>query len=585
MRRAFCILIMLLCHQAASYAQDFREIEGKVLSNATGEGIQFANMYNLSLQKGTITNTDGYFRIPVKSQNDSIVVSFVGYNNQYLHLQDEGHFYTVLLEESEHVLDMVTITPEENTYLYQLISECRKNLSNKEMTAKSYYELKSFVDSQQVELVEGYYNVDLRGQQLVDLKLKAGRLALQPNAGRFFTSLESSRAILMLHLFQQNDFFPANPLGLPKSRLRKRYDLYLDNKYMNDAGDSIYVIDYRPKDTAGRYFEGKVWINKSGSHVLKITLNCHHARIHPFLPLFSTDKITGVSFAVTQTFLDINEVSFLNHTDFLYEIDYLSRMGEPEEQQYTVKTTAVLFAYDYDQPFLLPFYTGSEYALSDYRKINAMPYNPFFWTFNDGYRLHDSTDANERFFTDTNSINNTSLFSSNSYYKKGLLEYPFVTWSPARITFRQIVPDTTAVTTEGSFAPDPFAFDVQVFLDMNTYQDSMYFLTSTLFNPYESYYHLPLDNQAYCFINIYFDLCEIERRKFDRMLRSSTWKVAQIGVMYDAFLAELKQVQQEYLNSVNRGNNMVAMTRYNELVYEQLGINNMALFPPYSGDE
>ena len=54
-------------------------IEGRVLNKATGEPVAYANIYNKSLQKGTISNNEGYFRIPAGSRDDSVFVSFVGF--------------------------------------------------------------------------------------------------------------------------------------------------------------------------------------------------------------------------------------------------------------------------------------------------------------------------------------------------------------------------------------------------------------------------------------------------------------------------------------------------------------------------
>ncbi|MBL0007556.1 MAG: hypothetical protein IPP25_10380 [Saprospiraceae bacterium] len=151
-----------------------------------------------------------------------------------------------------------------------------------ETDAKAYYELKTFRDEQQIELVEGYYNAAISGYELSGLTLKAGRLAMQPYDNRFFASMESSTAITAMKLLSNNSNFPDSPLELSKKEMRKNFDLSLDKKYVDDNADSIYVISYEPVDTAGMFFKGTVWINKTNNTILKITLNCHHCKKYPF---------------------------------------------------------------------------------------------------------------------------------------------------------------------------------------------------------------------------------------------------------------------------------------------------------------
>src|SRR5688572_1950764 len=384
MKTVFFIFLFFLSLHKSMVGQNNVEIEGKIFDKETKEPIPFANIYNKSSKNGTISNTDGYFRILIHERSDSIFISYIGYRKQALKLIAGKNNYFIYLEENNYLLNEITVTPNDNSYLFELLKESKKSISSIERKSKAYYELKSFVNDSQIELVEGYYNIDVEGYSLKNLHLKTGRIALRTNRNRYFVSLESSRALLMLDLFGRNEYFPVNPMGLSESKLRKNYYLNLESKYLEETNDSIYIIDYKPKDTTGLFFNGKIWINKTRNHLIKITLNCDNTLKHPFLPLpFS--KISNVSFSITQTFNTSNGQVVFNHTDFVYKIDYISRIGTTEEQKYTVLTKAVLYAYDYENAFNLPFFNFKDYNVGDYRKINAMPYNDFFWTYNDEY--------------------------------------------------------------------------------------------------------------------------------------------------------------------------------------------------------
>ena len=563
------------------FGQNQIEIEGNILNKETKEPIAFANIYNKSSKKGTISNTEGYFRILINEVTDTITISFIGYKEQIIKIIEGKKNYLILLEENILLLNEVTVTPEDNSYLFELINASKKSISNIEKKSKAYYELKSFINDSQIELVECYYNIDVKGYKLTNMHLKAGRIALRTYSNRIFTSLESSRALLLLNLFGKNDYFPINPMELTKWKLRKNYYFDLDSKYLDEANDSIYIIEYKPKDTSGLFFSGKIWINKSKDRLLKITLNCDNSVKHPFLPLSQTDKISNVSLFITQSFNTSNGQVVFKHTDFNYKIDYISRVGKTEEQNYTIRTNAVLYAYDYGNSFNLPFFDFNDSNIGDYRKINAMPYNGFFWTYNDEYRMNDSMNANELFFTDSSSLTNLTFFESNNISKKGLFEHPYVSWSKSRIRFREILQDTSVTNSITGFKSEQYNLAVKFFFDINSYRDSTQILTATVFDPFESFYHLPMDNQTLCFVNIYFDLCEIARRELEEKLIASKHNINKTKEIYNDFLIQFEVKRNEYLNAVGRGTNEKEMIKFNNIVYEKLGIDNIELFQPY----
>ncbi|MCA1753024.1 MAG: carboxypeptidase-like regulatory domain-containing protein, partial [Flavobacteriales bacterium] len=297
------------------------EIEGYIRHGTTDAPIAYATVYNRHLKQGTISNPDGYFSLKVSGPHDSVQVRFVGFRDYELSLSANVDFYTIHLEESALMLDEVTITPKDHSYLYDLMNACRKAASKTRAQARAYYALKSSISGVQVEMVEGYYNLDITGYSLDRTHLKAGRIGLQPHEGQFFfASLESSLAITMLDLLDKGAFFPENPLSMRKRKLKKSFLLDLESKYVTAENDSVYVIAYRPKDDPGHFFEGRVWLNKSEENLIKITLHCDTALRHPFLPIFPSDEVSSVSFRIAQTFSGRGEEAVFKHIDFDYEI-------------------------------------------------------------------------------------------------------------------------------------------------------------------------------------------------------------------------------------------------------------------------
>ena len=270
MKSSLTIFLLTLV-TSFSWAQVTREIEGRVINATTKEPVSFANVYNKTLQKGTITNDDGYFRIVISGPRDSIVIIFIGYETQFVKLAGQQDFYTIYLEESTQLLREIVVTPNDNLYLFDLLVKCKSKASSFQADAKAYYELKTFRDEQQIELVEGYYNAAIAGYELSGLTLKAGRLAMQPYDNRFFASMESSTAITAMKLLSNNSNFPDSPLELSRKEMRKNFDLSLEKKYVDGNADSIYVITYEPTDTTGLFFNGTVWVNKTKNTILNHT--------------------------------------------------------------------------------------------------------------------------------------------------------------------------------------------------------------------------------------------------------------------------------------------------------------------------
>lgn len=554
-------------------------IEGRVLNKATKEPVAYANIYNKSLQKGTISSSDGYFKISVGSRNDSVFVSFVGFRKQQLLLTVGAHFCTVLLETSTQLLEEVVITAPDDAWLRDLLVECRKQAPLVTTGGRAYYELKSFIQDQQVELVESFYNVKMTGYDLSALDLKAGRLALKPFNNGLFVSIAGSRAITLLKMFGDNPYFPESPLEMSAGSIKKHYYLELTRKYHDENPDSMYEIRFTPRDTSGLYFAGKLWLDPARKQILRINLLCRHSKKHPFLPLFSTDRISNVDFNISKTFSTADGRVQFDHTDFTYTIDYVSRKGPKDEIPYRVETSAVIYAFDYGNLFIIPRFPFKDDHIDDYKKISALPYNDFFWKSHSTYRLSDQQQQNEKFFNDTGTITNRNLFAQHRLFSLGMFENSFLQWSEERILFKEDMAGAKNHSSDlKAFKADLFNLSVKIFMDVNSADSSANVLTATILDPTESFYYLPLDNTTHCFINIYFDLFEIERRKFEQMLELSDKTVATAQKMYDTLLVRLETIKLQYLKEVERGTRREELMKWNNTIYNSLGIDNAAFF-------
>jgi hypothetical protein len=553
-------------------------VSGHVLDLRTKEAIPYAYVWNTRTRKGTISNLAGFFQLDANNLQDTLAVSFTGYDRQYLVVSHCKPDQRILLQSKVRVLETVSVTADGQSYLYRLIADCHQKAPPVTQTAKTYYELESFADNRQAELISGYYNGDYKGYELEELHLKDATIDLAAHQHRLFMSSESSHALCMFKLFGNNKWFPETPFSVRKSNLAASFEVTLDQKYRNEDGHPVYVIDFMPRDTNGRFFQGRVWIDSLESHILRIQLKASNAKLHPFMA-FHSDSLQRVDLEITRTFEKQGDYMLFNHMDFKYDIWYRSHSTAIKQQHriytdsaYRVSTHAVLYAYDYANAFLLPKFKFSGGMHEDYR--NAIFYNAYFWTHLDEFKLHESGPGKTWFIRDSANITSRDFFSANGQSKSGFLEHPYTMWSPNRIRFRSAdQPPQTGTPV------DLYHFEVQLYVDLNPSPEGLNMFTKVVFDPFESFFHFPpADTAAVCFLNLYFDLMEIQRREFEAEVRSGPMEAARIQQLYDQRIRQMKSAGHTFLKETERGRNEKAMLKWNRRIQEKLGIDNVTYF-------
>lgn len=575
---ALAIFLLFLMAPTAVLAQPAVQIEGRVQSAQDNEPLAFAVIMTNRSMQGTISNETGYFRLQLAAADDSLIVRLLGYKEQRLALSALPPFVSISLEPSIMQLSEVVISAEDESHLYELLLATSKMAQKIESESRAYFELKSYLNEQQVELVESFYNIVWLGPDAFELRLKAGRLALQPYQQRLFANIDGSKAVARMFTFRSNSYFPNSPFDYKLKTLKKRYLLFSEGGFRNDAGDSVLVIRFVPRANSPKYFEGRAWLNFDRGELLELNLICKQAAIYPFLPMFPDDMINGVDLNITRSFSYHAGQMRTERINFSYQLSYINR----HRQRYTAKTEAVLLAYAYDQAFELPSFATTSSDMNDYLRINAFPYNPAFWQSAAETRLHDQFGENEAFFNHPSSQTNMELFKRKSLLGSSLLETPFVQWDGQRVIFTpQSERPEPVQAGKREVRVDDYHLQVHIFLDLNELPDSLHWQTATIFDPYQSYFYLPMTNAARCFINMYFDLMEMQRRKLEKKLQEAKPDLATAQQIYARFKAETDMLSETFFKDVMMGNNRKGMYQWNNTINASLEIDNIALFDPF----
>ncbi|MEN9440963.1 MAG: hypothetical protein RLZ33_1040 [Bacteroidota bacterium] len=588
MSKVILFMLFTLISLTAQSQQQEKKIAGQLLTADSLTFIPYVSIKNLTLKQATISNEEGYFQLPVFDENDSIVIASFEYETVRFKVENLNTFFLIYLEPKTKKLDAVTVRPQNQDPLIKLLLSVKNTPQTTTQTAKSYFYLRTYQDTNQIELIEGYYNLTYKGYDITDINLKAGRLGLTAVNDRYFSSHNSVKAIVEMKLLQESDLFMFTPLTINRKKIGEQFHLQLQDRFADENGDSIAVIRYTPKFEDSENFSGTIWLNESQRTAMKIVMECENCKKHPFKPIFPlTDSIANINLRITKTFQDQRGRSTFEHVDLAYSLDYFSRKNTDHARNYSISSNAVLFVYDAKHPFVLPYF-DIDADLSDYLKINAFTYNPFFWNTKNEFSMNQQEIENQRYFSSpttlTNSdffktFNNDTLRNSNLIRKKGISESQFVHWSPDRIVWRDLQKDSLSLNATSAIIANRYNLEVQFYFDWNNYQDSVNVLTDVIFDPYKSYYHLPIDAYTTCFINMYFDLCEIQRRELQKKFNHLNKKnVSAYFECFYAFQTIAEKERQRFLLEIDRGTNERNLLKWNRYIYEQLNINNVQIF-------
>lgn len=574
MKKFALFLSVFVLLQFSLYAQRSTQlfIEGTVSDSLSEKELPFATVYNHSLNTASITNTDGYFKLEIQSWSDSIVISYIGYKKKTVSLIPSKKNYNIQLKENIYELSAVSIQAKDYSYLYDLIIACRRKQSEGIHQAKAYYQLKSYIDNQQIELVENFYNASIKGYNLLDLKLKTGRVGLKIVNRSLFASLESSKPIKLHKLFTSSDLFPASPIEYNKRRIEKKFYLQLEKVYTDENLDSIQIVYLYPKKNKQDYFSCKLWINSSDTTFLKIELEGNKLDVFPFMPIYDNHHLSQKNLKITKTFKSEGGETYFEHVDFHYDFLY----HRANEKAIEVRTEAVLFTYCQDSLFNLPLFQLNTSNLTDYQKLSVLPYNTFFWEFNNELKLNYKIDSNHIFMSDTNTISNQSYKFKQAIKLTELFNYPAFKWSKTRFSVKEL-PQNTAYN-DNECERDYYQLKGKLFLDVNKYDDSTNILTSSIFDIYESFYLWGINEKTNCFFNMYFDLVEIERRKLENSILSSDKSMKSIEELYKNSLNQLETNKNQFLDETEFGRNKEGMLDWNSKIRNELGIDNLSIF-------
>jgi len=560
-----------------------------IIDSQSKQAIAYCNIYNKTTQNGVISNANGEFSIKIHSVDDLISISFLGYETQNIPAKKILQWNSISLKQKQYLLQEVEIHSD-NDYLFDILIDCRKTIkkSKREQVSKAFFILHTSSKQKPLELLECYYNARQKGGHLETLGLKNGRFALLPSDSRFFLNRNTSQVFNVLDLVNRNELLPDIILQFGKRGMKKCFDLKLE---FSDG--ELYKISFNPKEKNGKIFSGDIWIDKNSKLIKKITLDADSINKHPFIA-FANDSIADISIKTTYSFAQNDTILSIEKIIFDMNISYYSISGSmilanhlPDIKR-EIKISSILYLYDYNKPFILPYFEYNN-LYTDYRKLSIIPYNEIFWQnrkilLTEEQKQQMKTMSNDGYFVNYDPKNygvnfmkkqfNRSFFTKNGFWEH--LSHLF--WSEStRINLKKDVIEEQkpqANYQRYKTPQDLYNFSVQILLDINPI-DSVYdFKSYTIFDLSKTYYLLDINENSNTFINIYFDICEVERRKMERKLLQHNTSLPEIDSIYQQTLSNIEKITNQYMKEVQRGNNTGLLEKWEEYIHNELGIIN-----------
>lgn len=587
------------------------KITGVIKDSGTKEPLPYCSVAISGTRNGTITNGDGVFSISINSPEDILTFSYLGYEPKSIPANKLMNTNVIYLTKKSIVISEVTIHSD-NDYIYDIYEKCRDNLikNSQPGVSKVYYcnetsastiyvefpingiMTKTYAEDDSVEkpveLLECFFNGYFDGINVKELLFKNGRTALAAK-DNFFLTHNSSKAISINSVTDENALFPLLPFQMRKGAMKKNFDVA-----MLGFDGKVYNISFLPKDNNKECFSGEVWIEKGTNNLLKIRYSTTNSEIHPFLPTLPFDSLWNVSLEITSSFKIESDRLIPDYTFYNYSFNYYSRRDSIttciawKNLARKINSKGLLYFYDHNQPFILPYFKYSN-NFDDYRKMSFIPYNEDFWNknntmlFTEIQRKNFSILVNEGQLVNFGSGNygNQYLKYLTSWVTVQLFEFYYAFWS----LDKRIIPNINTPQFE-TYPPEKinqniksnlYGLKVQILLDVTSSGDSLLTRSYTVFDNAESFFHLPIDSNTNAFLNIYFDICEIERRKMQKVLDYPLFSALQIDSIYNSAVANMNSVTSQYIKDVDIGENSKYFEKWNKYVYNILGIDNIKL--------
>jgi hypothetical protein len=505
----------------------------RVVDAADRQPLPYATVAIQGTTRGTITNREGWFSLPVEGPRDSLRFSFVGYRTLVLPFNIALDGQDIRLERAVQELGEAVIRPGEDLYA-RVVAASNWLRRAPEVDTKLFFSLETHSDEQPVELLHAYYNATFRAAILKKLTFKQGFIGIAPKGDRHFINYNTAGAFVLMDIHATAGLFPPSPLEHTTARgLKQHFSVEMLSR--GEGPDAVDHLLISPRDSSTGAFRTELWLVPGGTVVRAVELACINCSPQPFIPLFDHGRIDTVDLRYRQTWSTtkrpVPEVIELNYSVAYTGRDFSDRMN----------TKAIMHAFEQGNSFiptLFPWRMGME----EYPSIAWMPMDTVFWE-RMNPPLPTDQQARDRAFIMKNDIRRNGWFDSLRLDHHHLRPR-YVAWSAENAVDSTYLWNSLPHHEAASKKLPAVRLRTHLYLDMDTTGGAFTHRSIAVLDAGGSWFlYRPWENFFDAFINIYFDLCEIERRAMEERLDAPGMTLEKARRIHDEHTQRMRDQQ------------------------------------------
>ena len=537
----------------------------RIVDAMDGHPLPYATVLLLDTRIGTITNIEGWFRLPLHGPTDSLQISYIGYRTMRIPFIAVLDGSDIRMRRAIAQLPEAVIRPDGADWYQRIVEASSWLRRTPEVTTKLFFGLDSRIDTFPVETIHSYYNGTFKSGTLTSLVYKQGNIGIAQKGERHYVNFSTAYALGLMDIHAMNSQFMRTPFAYSTVKQLKA-DYRVEPIEIGEGPDAVDRLRAVPRDSTADLFLMEVTLVHSRSQVLSFELNCVNCSRHPFVSLFPQGWIDGIDLRYRQTWSSV--APFVPE---VLELDLLTTYCDNSfEDQF--ETKALMYTFDKGNPFI-PTLFRWEPVFEDYRKIAWLPMDSAFM-----HRMRPPLPTarqlrDHAFIAEHNISNDPWYTQATKQYD--LLKPVHVAWSSAkRITRHNLL----GKARRRSGAPPPM-YDVdlafQLYLDLDTTNGDLLHRSVAVFDATRSYHEPKPQVWINSFLNIAFDLVEIERRRMEVKLNEPGMTVGRARTIHEEHSRRMRDAIKRYLLSTKKGFDISLLVDWNELVKKELGLDNL----------
>ncbi len=261
MRYIICILLLAFTVQTKA-----QNLQGKVVDDATGQGIPFVSVSIVGANVATVTNENGFFVLKPTTLPFRLRFSHVSYNTSEADIKDINNLLTIRLNPATISLNELTVDPYKGQKILKAALQKATDNINTNFYANAFYRQLTSLNGKASQIYELFYDLRWNTARIQGWAAKQSRFAELNEQIAFSMNNQS-----YLTFSYSGYLLPSKGGKFVSLETLKDYDISID-KYIEQSNQSIAVVTckYKKAKKNQYYVNSTYYIGVEDSKVYRL---------------------------------------------------------------------------------------------------------------------------------------------------------------------------------------------------------------------------------------------------------------------------------------------------------------------------